>query len=387
MSTSVTRVLIAEDDYLVSEMIKGVAESIGYTVIGEAFNGKEAVAMTQSLHPDAVIMDIQMPDMDGITAAQQISACCPTPVVVLTAYETPELLQRASEAGVTAYLVKPPQAREMERAITISIARFHDFIEMRRLKAEAEAAIQSRDNLFALIAHDLTNPLTTIKGCVELAKMNFTEATLSEADEQVLFELAKIDEAADQMIAQVEEFLDIARLRAGQMLSLRRHPTDLVALARRIIGEKQRTTSAHQLQVEAAVPSLVSNVDKNRIERVINNLLSNAIKYSPSGGAITLTVNHEQAEEAAWAVLSVVDQGLGIPADDLPHIFDPFHRASNVAGRFRGVGLGLVSVRQIVEQHGGTIAAASSVGSGSTLTARLPLAQSENQEQHDAPVR
>ncbi|MCG8349421.1 MAG: hybrid sensor histidine kinase/response regulator [Chloroflexales bacterium] len=382
-----TRVLIAEDDYLVSEMIKGVAESIGYTVVGEAFNGKEAVAMTQSLHPDAVIMDIQMPDMDGIAAAQQISACCPTPVVVLTAYETPELLQRASEAGVTAYLVKPPQAREMERAITISIARFHDFMEMRRLKAEAEAAIQSRDNLFALIAHDLTNPLTSIKGCVELAKMNFTDTASSQVDEQVLFELTKIDEAADQMVAQVEEFLDIARLRAGQTLNLQYRSTDLVALARQIVNEKQRTISVHRLQVEAAIPSLVGNVDKNRLERVINNLLSNAIKYSPSGGVITLTVSYEQAEESCWAILSITDQGIGIPTDDLPHIFEPFHRASNVTGRFHGAGLGLASVRQIVEQHGGTIAAASSVGSGSVLTVRLPLFQAENQEQHNAPVR
>ncbi len=136
-----THVLIVEDDPLVGKMIEGVLEDIGYIVVGKAVDGFQAVEMTRALRPDVVLMDIGMPDMDGLEAAQLIQESCPTPVVVLTAYETPELVERASAAGVGAYLVKPSKANEMERAITIATARFKDMMELRRLTAELKATL------------------------------------------------------------------------------------------------------------------------------------------------------------------------------------------------------------------------------------------------------
>jgi AmiR/NasT family two-component response regulator len=118
------RVLIAENRYLISEMLKGLLEEIGYTVVGEAADGLEAVEMTQSLRPDVVLMEIDLPDMGGIEATRRISECCPTPVVALIVYETPELVKEASEAGVGAFLDKPPTPREMEQAIATAMARF-----------------------------------------------------------------------------------------------------------------------------------------------------------------------------------------------------------------------------------------------------------------------
>lgn len=132
------RVLIAEDDFLVGEMIRGVLEDMDYIFLGHAHNGQQAVEMTQSLRPDVVLMDIEMPDMNGIEASRQIQTTCPTPVVVLTAYETPTLVQEASSVGVGAYLVKPPKMSTMQRAITIALARFGDMMEMRRLNEELQ---------------------------------------------------------------------------------------------------------------------------------------------------------------------------------------------------------------------------------------------------------
>ena len=145
------RVLIAEDDYLNSEMLKGLLEEIWYTIVGEAADGLETVEMTQSLQPDVILMDIKMPDMDGLEATRLIQERCPTPVVVVTAYETPELVEEASAAGVGAYLVKPPSAREMERAITIAIARFDDLMELRRLNAELQDALAKVRTLSGLL--------------------------------------------------------------------------------------------------------------------------------------------------------------------------------------------------------------------------------------------
>jgi AmiR/NasT family two-component response regulator len=145
------RVLIVEDDTLVSEMIRELLEKMGYVVAGRALDGRQAFEMIRSLRPNVVLMDIELPGMDGIEVSRHINESCPTPVVVLTSYETPELLERASTAGVGAYLVKPPNEREMERAITIARARFEDVMELRRLNAELQDALAKVKTLSGLL--------------------------------------------------------------------------------------------------------------------------------------------------------------------------------------------------------------------------------------------
>ncbi|MCB0167550.1 MAG: response regulator [Anaerolineae bacterium] len=126
-------VLIAEDDYLVSKMIRGKLEQTGYTIVGEAADGRQAVDMTRAVQPDVVLMDIEMPYLNGIEAAEEIQQYCPTPVVILTAYDTPELILKASEAGVGAYLRKPPHTKDLQIAITVAMARFGDLMELDHL--------------------------------------------------------------------------------------------------------------------------------------------------------------------------------------------------------------------------------------------------------------
>jgi signal transduction histidine kinase len=125
--------------------------------------------------------------------------------------------------------------------------------------------------------------------------------------------------------------------------------------------------------VESALESLEGRWDASRLERVIGNLLDNAVKYSPAGGDIVISVSREASESRDWAVLAVSDQGLGIPADQLGHVFERFQRGRNVTGRISGAGIGLSGVKQIVEQMGGSISVVSTEGAGSTFTVRLPL--------------
>jgi AmiR/NasT family two-component response regulator len=138
-----TRVLIAEDDYLIAQEIRELVQSAGYTVVGEASDGTQAVEMAVQLvgtphKPDVILMDIRMPGIDGIEAARQINDHCPTPVVVLTAFDTQDLVKEASMAGVGAYLVKPPTLSELQRGVAIATARFDDLVELRRLNAELD---------------------------------------------------------------------------------------------------------------------------------------------------------------------------------------------------------------------------------------------------------
>ena len=185
--------------------------------------------------------------------------------------------------------------------------------------------------------------------------------------------LTRIDTTASKMGEQLDELLDLTRLQMGQGLELQRAPLDLVELVRRVAADQQQVSGLHRIGVATGPASLQGYWDGIRLGRVLENMLSNAIKYSPAGGDILVSLTLDVTSERPMAVLSVTDYGLGIPAADLPAIFDRFRRASNVAGRIRGTGIGLASARQIVEQHGGSIEAQSVEGQGSTFIVRLPV--------------
>jgi signal transduction histidine kinase len=180
------------------------------------------------------------------------------------------------------------------------------------------------------------------------------------------------------MAGQIDDLEDVARLPLQGTRSLSTGPADLVALARRVAQEQQQTTTRHQVSLQTEVSSLPGVWDEARLDRAIGNLVVNAIKYSPEGGQITISARRERDPLGSdWAVLSVQDEGLGIPRADLPRIFDRFYRGSNVTDQASGTGIGLASARQIIEEHGGTIAVESTEREGSTFTVRLPLLPQE----------
>jgi signal transduction histidine kinase len=182
-----------------------------------------------------------------------------------------------------------------------------------------------------------------------------------------------VDDSASRMASQLEELMDVVRLRAGQPLQLRRAPADLVELVRRTVATHQAGTQAHELSLETVIPALVGEWDHARIERVLDNVIGNAVKFSPAGGAVRVRVRTEGRGRRRAVVVTVQDSGIGIPEADLAHVFEWFRRGSNAAGKVTGTGIGLAAVRQIVEQHGGTVAVDSVEGEGSTFTIRLPL--------------
>ncbi len=127
------KILLVEDDYLVADLIKRTITELGYNIIDRALNGEEAVSKVELLRPDIVMMDIEMPVMNGIEATRIIQEQCPTPVIILTAFETSKLINEASEAGISAYLVKPIKKYLIERSIVIAMARHKDIMKVRRL--------------------------------------------------------------------------------------------------------------------------------------------------------------------------------------------------------------------------------------------------------------
>jgi signal transduction histidine kinase len=241
-------------------------------------------------------------------------------------------------------------------------------IDNARLYRSAQDAVRTRDRFLALVAHDLRGPLTAIKGIAQLLRRQ-TGALAGALPAGFADRLQQIDHAARRMARVMDDLIDVARLEAGQGLALERRETDLGALARRLVAEHEPAIGAGRLCLEVAAEP-VGAWDVGRLERVLDNLIGNAIKYSPDGGTIAVQV----AAEAGWALLSVRDEGIGVPADDRERIFEQFQRGANAADRFPGTGLGLFGVREIVHAHGGTIRVESEEGRGSTFVVRLPIA-------------
>lgn len=246
-------------------------------------------------------------------------------------------------------------------------------------RTAAEEALRMRDELLAIVSHDLKNPLAAIKGNVQLARRRVQETNGADPG-RVVSILDRIDEAQAKMNMLINELMDFGRLQAGLPLTLQRRPTDLMTLVHEVVTQQQQSTNRHNIRIAATVPELVGSWDAERLERVIANLLSNAVKYSPNGGDITVEVAREalaagQSGEGAetCATITVRDQGLGISGEDMPHIFEWFRRASDVSGRISGAGIGLASSLRAVQQHGGTISVDSRPGVGSIFTVRLPL--------------
>jgi signal transduction histidine kinase len=223
----------------------------------------------------------------------------------------------------------------------------------------------------AAVSHDLKNPLTVIRAQAQVLSRRYAHRLPPEDAQRLSLGLTQIQEETRRMARWIDELSDVARLQLGQELPLERQPVDLVALVRSVAAEQQRATDSHRVLDSTDHPAFEGRWDEARLERVLVNLIGNAVKYSPEGGDVAVSL--ARTLDPARAVFRVADHGIGIPADALEHVFEPYYRAPNAAPAGTGSGLGLFSVRHIVERHGGSVSVESFEGVGSTFTVRLPL--------------
>jgi signal transduction histidine kinase len=239
-------------------------------------------------------------------------------------------------------------------------------------RKNAEDALRTadrhKDEFLATLAHELRNPLAPLRNGLALAKrQGMTPAALAEL-------IAMMDRQVNLLVHLVDDLLDVSRITSGK-IQLRRETVSLRDVlsasvdSTRPLVEKRR----HRLYVEECPPELAVHGDFDRLTQVFSNLLSNAAKYTEEGGTIELRVRREEM----GAVISVVDSGIGIPAEELHNIFEIFTQIPSHLGHAEGgMGIGLSLVRQLVDIHGGDVCAISEgVGRGSTFEVRLPLIQ------------
>jgi PAS domain S-box-containing protein len=239
-------------------------------------------------------------------------------------------------------------------------------ITLRDVTHEREVQ-QLKDELISTVSHELRTPLTSVLGFSEL----LLRRQLSEEQKQLY--LRTIHKEAQRLSALINDFLDIQRMERGQQ-EYHFEEVDLSELAREIVATYSGQSGAHALALDLPPDLPLVRADPDRLRQVLGNLLSNAIKFSPDGGMATISA--QVLDDAIQVAVS--DNGIGIPAEALPHIFEKFFRVDSSDRReIKGTGLGLAISREIVKAHGGDIWAESQLGTGTTVTFSLPMIAGE----------
>jgi PAS domain S-box-containing protein len=246
-----------------------------------------------------------------------------------------------------------------------------ELIREQAARAEAERERERKDQFLAAATHDLRTPLTSMRGLTQLLERRIARSG-GVSMEDLCATLGQLGRSARMMTQLVDQLLDVTRLQMDAPLSLNRQAIDLRALVSATVEDHRPISERHELAFESPPSELWGSWDPARLERVVSNLLMNAIKYSPDGRRVTVRLRRDGAPPGTCATLEVEDEGLGIPASDLPQIFDRFHRAGNV-GHLAGTGIGLAYVQQVVAEHGGRVEVRSREGAGSTFTVHLPI--------------
>jgi two-component system, sensor histidine kinase and response regulator len=365
-----SRVLIVEDEAALLEVFAEVVEGLGHEAV-RAQDGEQALLLARTEPPDLVVSDHMMPRRTGVELLRALRAepaLARVPFVLLSA----ALPVGREEAH--AFLAKPVDLLTFETAIqstlraSSALPRADGPPRPLRLAPRPTAV---REEMLNWVAHELKTPLSAAQLNAQVLARKLAQPRGPDgagglegerrAAEAVLRQL-------ERMNALVSSILDAARLEEGKV-ALQAERADLCAFLTELLEEWRQLKPGVHFTLQCSEPALQLSFDAQRLRQVLDNLLSNAVKYG--GEARRVEVGLELTP--GLAVVSVRDWGQGIPAAELPNIFDRFHRADADAGR--GHGLGLYIANALARLHGGSLTAKSALGEGSTFSVRLPLAR------------
>ena len=367
-------VLIVDDNEMNRDLLVGVLDRDDYQAIAVA-DGQSALKMVQEKTIDCILLDVNMPMMDGYEVCRRLKADETTadiPVIFISALDQTDHIVRGFDVGGQDYVTKPFRYREVLARVEAQLTLYRQKQQIERM-IEHERQHHSRINemrkkFISSATHDLKNPLLVVRGYADLIERQ----KVVQEDERVTNYLAAIRRGVNKMDGLVRDMLDLLQLEHGVQLDkenfvftafIRENVQDMVMRAQ----EK-----SHTFTINVSDDKTKVSLDGKRMGRVLDNLVSNAIKYTREGGDVCVEAGINADEEIAW--VEVRDNGLGIPDDVLPDLFTPFQRVNTEEHMEQeGTGLGLSIVKAIVEQHGGTISVKSKLNEGSTFRIELPL--------------
>ncbi len=362
-------VLVVDDSALARHIIRGSLESEGMTVI-EAKDGIQGleVAVNKMDQIDLVITDLNMPRMDGGELCKKIRyelGLEDLPIIIFTGEEDQSELLDVFKAGATDYLTKPFIKEEMLARITVQLEKGRLNKRLRSMVEELSESNMIKDSMISICSHDLRSPLGGILG---FADVLLEKDYLKKED---LESVAQIKESGELMLALINDILDLSKFEASDE-DIKRKPFLFSEAVNKSINALKHLADNKKQQIKFIdkSPNGVISGDLNSILRAINNLLSNAVKFTPENGRIKLALH---SDPPGYLKLIVSDNGIGIPEDKIPNLFDKFTSASQTGtSGEKSTGLGMSIVKEIVEKHEGNIEVSSVEGRGSLFQIVFP---------------
>jgi two-component system phosphate regulon sensor histidine kinase PhoR len=273
------------------------------------------------------------------------------------------------------YQVQTALLRGDNGGVSGVVATFNDITELRGVE-------RMKSEFVSTVSHELRTPLTSIKGFIR----TLLDDTDGYYDRETQIEFYRIiDTECDRLVRLINDLLNLSRIESGRALDLVLGQVSLPELIGRVVDSQKAYTDRHQFTVivPTDLPTIVA--DRDKVDQVLTNLLSNAVKYSPDGGQITVSARDIGDHKVS---ISISDEGIGIPEDQIGRLFTRFHRVDSRDSRKQyGTGIGLYLVKHLVEAHQGEVSVASRVGEGSTFTVVLPTNLSLEDDQHQESAK
>jgi len=362
------RILVVDDDRLNIRILVGILQTEGY-VIAEADSGERALELYESFRPDLLLLDVVMPGIDGFSTCRELHKRYgeyTAPVIFITAKNESDDVVEGLAAGGVDYLPKPFRRKEALARIRTHLHNRLLVEQQKSLVDQLTEANSAKNKLLGMAAHDLRNPLASIRGLAEfLSDGAVGNLTPDQAD------LVKtIRETSMSMLTLLNELLDVATIEAGE-LKVNRELQNLSDLVEKAVYLNNINASRKSTKIQFISPpkAAMARIDGSKIQQVLDNLLSNAVKFSPPGSTIRVKVS----EYTGGCTIAVQDQGPGIPDNERHRLFKDFGTLSvKPTGGEKSTGLGLAICRKIIEAHRGTIVATNVAGGGCEFSITLP---------------
>lgn len=345
MRVQPAKIMVVDDELTNIELIADIF-SEEYEVVF-ATDGEQALVLAASVKPDAILLDVMMPGIDGFEVCRRLKAERKTrdiPVIFITALGDVAAETRGLQLGAMDYVTKPLSAAVV------------------KVRVENQIALKRAREQLTLISHDMRAPQSAILALLELQKNEATKLELTE-----LF--SKIERSAHSTLMLADDFVHLAKAESKIYHYAEVDFLDVVADACDDMWALANKKSM-KIEVLAKDDDYWIKINRSLMVRAVSNLLSNAIKYGPENSIVTCRIYKSHGQDPASLVCEISDQGKGIPEQDSSAVFVPFYRAEQPS--LQGAGLGLSFVKAVIDQHGGTISYSNEADGGAVFTMSLP---------------
>ncbi|QHV01459.1 hybrid sensor histidine kinase/response regulator [Synechocystis sp. CACIAM 05] len=351
-------IMVVDDESDNFDVIEALLSDQGYQLYYAA-NGQEAIESIEIYQSDLVLLDVMMPGMDGIEVCRRLKSMArwkSVPIIMVTALTAKEQLAHCLEMGADDFMSKPINGMELR-------ARVKSMLRIKKQYDDLEELMQQRQEMVAMVMHDLRNPLTSI--CIGLELLEHPKIS-AEKQKEIS---SRLQESADRLKVLIDDFLAFAKVESGKIL-LHREEILLTNFIFYVIQGFEALSVQRGIKIISQIPNSDSAIsaDVAMFRRVLENLLSNAIKFSPPDSKVLVKVD---ISEPQMTKIQILDQGPGVPPELKEKIFGTYEIGLPIKD-VPQIGLGLAFCKLVIENHGGVINITDNQPTGSIFEICLP---------------